>query len=132
MGFKNWWNALAFLRDSRANYSQDMARLGGMIRAVSSQHHVDVIALNARIDQLDKLVKDRTDIAVDFGYEDPSCVIVVGRYRNHDYVQTYRLHDQELGQLIDRLREMEHHGVVRRLDAPPMVRAVFKREVHDL
>jgi len=52
MGFKNWWNALAFFRDLRTNYSQDMARLGGMIRAVSSQHHVDVIALNARIDQL--------------------------------------------------------------------------------
>jgi hypothetical protein len=133
MGFKNWWNALAFLRDLRANYSQDMARLGGMIRAVSSQHHVDVIALNARIDQLDKLVKDRTDIAVDFGYMwDSSHVIVLGRYRNRDYVQTYRLDHQEFVQLIDRLRAMERHGVVRRLDAPPAVRAVFERDVHAL
>jgi phosphoribosylanthranilate isomerase len=132
MGFKNWWNALAFLRDLRANYSQDMARLGGMIREVSSQHHVDVIALNARIDQLDKLVKDRTDIAVDFGYKDSSHVIVIGRYRNLDYVQTYRLDDQEFVQLIDRLRAMERHGIVRRLDAPPVVRAVFERDVHDL
>jgi hypothetical protein len=116
MGFKNWWNALAFLRDLRANYSQDMARLGGMIRAVSSQHHVDVIALNARIDQLDKLVKDRTDIAVDFGYKDPSCVIVVGRCRRAPLA--VHLVDEQL------------HGVP--LDAPPMVRAVFERDVHAL
>ncbi len=133
MGFKNWSNALAFLRDLRANYSQDMARLGGMIRSVSSQHHVDVIALNARIDQLDKLVKDRTDIAANVGYSgNRSYVIVIGRYQNVDYVQTYELGDMELSGLIDSLRYIERHGVVRQLDSPPMVRAVFKREVHDL
>jgi hypothetical protein len=134
MGFKNWWNALAFLRDLRANYSQDMARLGGMIRAVSSQHHVDVIALNARIDQLDKLVKDRTDIAANVGYSGDrgSYVIVIGRYRNVDYVQTYKLGDMTFFEVLDSLHKMERHGVVRRLDAPPAVRAVFKREVHDL
>jgi hypothetical protein len=133
MGFKNWWNALAFLRDLRANYSQDMARLVGMIRAVSSQHHVDVIALNARIDQLDKLVKDRTDIAVDVGRMGrKNHVIVIGRYKNVDYVQTYELGDMEFLGLIDSLRYIERHGVVRRLDAPPVVRAVFERDVHAL
>ncbi len=133
MGFKNWWNALAFLRDLRANYSQDMARLGGMIRAVSSQHHVDVIALNARLDQLDKLIKDRTDIAANVGYSgDRSYVIAIGRYRNLDYVQTYELGDMEFSGLLDSLRKIERYGVVRRLDAPPVVRAVFERDVHAL
>ena len=133
MGFKNWWNALAFLRDLRANYSQDMARLGGRIRAVSSQHHVDVIALNARIDQLDKLVKDRTDIAANVGHRGPkNHVIVIGRYKNVDYVQTYELGDMEFLGLLDMLHKIERHGVVRRLDAPPVMRAVFERDVHAL
>lgn len=53
---------------------------------------------------------------------------VEGRYRNADYVQSYTLDTPDLASLIGQLKQMERSGVVRRLDGPPMVRAVFERE----
>jgi len=83
---------------------------------------------HTRINALEKLVRDRTNISVDVGFRTASHVIVVGRYRNADYVQTFALDTPDLNVLIDRLREMERYGTVQRVDAPPLFRAVFNRE----
>lgn len=58
-------------------------------------------------------------------------MIVVGRYRNADYVQTYALDTPNLAVLIGQLRQMERCGAVRRVDAPPLFRAVFERDRHE-
>jgi len=86
---------------------------------------------NARIAEIEKLVRERTNIAVDVGFKSASHVIVVGRYKNADYVQTYALDTPDLAALIDQLRQMERHGAVRRVDAPPQFRAVFERDRHE-
>lgn len=83
----------------------------------------------ARITELEQLVKDRTNIAVDLGFRSANHVIVVGRYKNADYVQTFQINGQ-LNDIVDRLREMEKYGEVRRVDGPPAVRAVFNRELN--
>jgi hypothetical protein len=85
-------------------------------------------AAHARIAELEKLVRDRTNIAVDVGFKTASHVIVVGRYRNADYVQTYALNMPDMGPLIAQLRQMERYGEVRRIDAPPVFKAVFEPE----
>lgn len=91
----------------------------------------DIQRAHARIEELEKLVRDRTNIAVDVGFRGASHVIVVGRYKNADYVQTYSLDTPHLTALIGQLRDMERHGSVRRVDAPPQFRAVFERDLHD-
>lgn len=113
------------------------------LRAIVATHDADLTTLRRRMDDLarlrdrmddlDRLVRERTDIAVDVAYQGPdrTHVIVVGRYRNRDYVQTYSYQPEDFLGLMERLRDMERHGIVRQLDGPPMVKAVFERERRD-
>ena len=98
------------------------------LKTIVAGYDTDMRNAHARIAELEKLVRDRTNIAVDVGFKSASHVIVVGRYKNTDYVQTYTLDMPDLASLIGQLKQMELCGVVRRLDGPPMLRAVFERE----
>lgn len=85
----------------------------------------------SRIVQAENLIKDRTDIAVDAHVtnHNPNQIIVTGRYRNRDYVQVFTLADNELGTLVEQLREMQRYGVVNKIDAPIGFRNVIEREL---
>lgn len=98
------------------------------LKAIVAGYDADLRNAHARITELEKLVKDRTNIAVDVGFRSASHVIVIGRYRNADYVQTFEMDTPSLGGLIDQLRERERYGKVARVDAPPVFRAVFERD----
>lgn len=101
-------------------------------KAIVSSYDADLADAHRRITQLETLVRERTNIAVDVGFKTATHVIVVGRYKGADYVQTYSVDPKDLTHLIDLLRRMERYGAVRRIDGPPVVRAVFEREVHVL
>jgi hypothetical protein len=96
--------------------------------SIVKSYDSDLRRSRVMISDLEAIIRDRTDIAVDVGFRDASHVIVVGRYRNTDYIQTFSVNTPDLAHLIDRLHAMERHGVVRRIDAPPSVKAVFHRE----
>lgn len=100
------------------------------LREMVANYDSDLCKAHARISELETLVRDRTNIAVDVGFKTASHVIIVGRYKDADYVQTYGLDTPDLAVLIDQLRQMERHGAVRRVDAPPQFRAVFRRDRH--
>jgi hypothetical protein len=79
--------------------------------------------------QLGLLVRERTNIAVDVNFKSANHVIVIGRYRNSDYVQTYSIPEKDLFNIIAELKEMEKYGNAKRIDAPPIFKAVFERDV---
>ena len=99
------------------------------LRFVVKSYVTDMRALRRRMDELDKLIAERTDIAVDVRFREPNYVIVVGRYGNTDYVQTYSVKSDDLGYLIDMLKRMERHAQVRIVDAPPGMKAVVRSMV---
>jgi len=101
------------------------------LKTIVARYDNDFSKEHARIMELEKLIRERTNIAVDVGVAGTSHVIVVGRYRNVDYVQTYALNTPDLATLIEQLQQMERYGVVRRVDAPPQFRAVFERVRHE-
>lgn len=119
-----WFKKLAFVV---ANYESDVSQTHTHIKTLEC----NLTALHARADYLDKLVKERTDLAVDVNFNEPNYVIVIGRYQKVDYIQTYSLRHTDFSQLVDPLKEMGKHGQIRRLDAPPQFRAVFERSVRD-
>ena len=98
------------------------------LKAIVSRYDTDLRNAHNRIAVLEAIVRDRTNIAVDVGFRDANHVIVIGRYKNSDYVQTFHLPERELGPLIDRLREMSRYGRITRVDAPPVFRAAFERD----
>ena len=104
-----------------------MIKLIRKLMAIAANYDGDFRRLRSRIDDLDALVRDRTNIAVDVGFRGANHVIVVGRYRNTDYVQTYTLDGLDIGEMIEHLRRLEKNAVVRRVDAPPVFRASFER-----
>ena len=101
------------------------------LKMIVMSYERDLKNAHARITELEKLMRDRTNIAVDVGFKSANHVIVVGRYKNADYVQSYSLDTPDLTALIEQLRQMERHGAVKRMDAPPAFRAVFERGIRD-
>ncbi|MBR7777399.1 hypothetical protein [Undibacterium rugosum] len=98
------------------------------LRRIVESHDVELCAAHARIAQLETVLRERTNIAVDVGFRDGNHVIVIGRYKNTDYVQTYSLSDGDISAIIEQLRMMERYGAVKRVDAPPRIRGVFAHE----
>lgn len=96
------------------------------LRQIVRGYDEDRLRMARAMEQLEKLVRDRTDIAVDVNAAGGSYAIVVGRYRGADYVQTFHFHDRDLGELIAQMRNMERFANVGRVDAPPGIRAVVK------
>jgi hypothetical protein len=85
--------------------------------------------LSRRVEFAEKLIKDRTTISADLNYRGGGQIIIIGRYRNEDYIQTYSVPDRDLRGLIETLRNMQRYGAIRRIDAAPQLRAVIKREI---
>lgn len=91
----------------------------------------DLTRLNRRCEAVEGIIRERTDIAADVSLSKRgiNSVIVLGRFRGCDYVQTFQLQPDDLESLIKQLQAMEKFGKVRLVDAPPQVAGVFKREL---
>jgi hypothetical protein len=100
------------------------------LRLIVDAYHTDLLRTREKLAALETLVRDRTEISVDLGFREKNYAVVVGRYRGSDYVQTYILREADLVGLIEQLRDMERHGHLDRIDAPPQFRAVFKRDLN--
>lgn len=98
------------------------------LHRIVDSHDTELRAAHERISQLEKVLRERTNIAVDVGFRNGNHVIVIGRYKNTDYVQTHSLRDNDVGAIIEQLRMMERYGAVTRVDAPPNIRGAFSRE----
>jgi hypothetical protein len=76
-------------------------------------------------------VNERCEVHADIHYKSPHQIIVIGRYKNHDYVRIFGVSEPSFYQLIERLRAEEHHSRVGRFDMPgnwPTISAVYERE----
>lgn len=96
------------------------------LRYVVKHYTADLALQRAQLRSLETVIKERTDIAVEVGYYGDNYVIVVGRFKGRDYIQTHRVQSTDLANLIEQLRAMEKFGTVRRVDAPPIIRGVFR------
>lgn len=97
------------------------------LRRIVGAYSSDQLAMHNRILELEALVRERTNIAVDVGFRECNHVIVLGRYKGADYIQSYSVQSDSLAHLVDQLKQMERFGNVRRIDAPPQFRAAFAR-----
>lgn len=86
---------------------------------------------NARADEAERVIRERTDIHVDISPSgrDPHVVVMIGKYHGRDFVQTYSIRESEFKNMLDRLLEMKRYGEVRRIDAPPNMRSYLDRMI---
>ena len=106
------------------NYSVDLFKLKNRLDMLE----VYVANQQARIQTLEHLIREHTNIAVDVGFRDGHHVIVVGHLKGADYVQTFAVQEQDIAQLVGILKDMERYGKVVRIDAMPYISACIKNE----
>lgn len=86
--------------------------------------------LEKEVGLLRNRVNELTTVHADIHPYNADIVIVVGRYRNSDYVRVFNLPEQSISGVIERLREMEKHAKVGHFDISPHIdiRALYDRE----
>lgn len=85
---------------------------------------------NKTLTALEERIRVLTTVSADIGLHPKAAnwAIVVGRYRNTDYVQTVSLTGPDFAALVEQLRYMRKIGVIQYLDAPPSIRATILRD----
>lgn len=118
-----WFQELKYIV---RNYASDIAKKDQQILDLRKQ----LAAASQKADRTNQLLRDRTDMGVDISYsrKEDSWVILVGRFKGQDYVQTFSMNSENFDGMIQICREMQKTAVLRRCDAPPIFRSVLERE----
>src|SRR5690606_22158489 len=98
------------------------ARLPGLVQKLQSEQ----TAVLRRVHQLEDTLREHVTTGVDVPAtaRDSGLAIVVGRYRNHDYVRVFELRSGDFSGLVDQLRAVERVSGRRYYDTPPQIRGM--------
>lgn len=99
------------------------------LRRIVRRYDREVQHLHERISQLETLIRERTDIAVSAGFRQDSYIVVMGRYRGADYVETFRIADPALDYIVEILKSICKTADAKIVDAPPSFREVIKNQL---
>lgn len=77
-----------------------------------------------------KTIQERTDLNTDIAFTKHSHthVIVMGRYKNRDYVEVFSIRSDNLNDVVPILRDMQEHAKLRHADGPISLKEVLNRE----
>jgi hypothetical protein len=131
MGLKSIRNFIKTLCRMVKSYESDKAR---MEKAIADYHDAKVAlsAIKAEYERVHAVLFDGTTIHADVHCKsdgDRNQVIVIGRYRNADYINVFDLPDNDMRHLIDTLREQSRDGRIGRIDAMPGMKQMI---IHDM
>lgn len=118
-----WFQELKYIV---RNYHSDLAAKEQQIRDLKRQ----LEGLGQESYRMHQILKAHTDMGVDISYsrKESSWIILVGRFKGQDYVQTFALDSEDFEGMIHSCREMQKTAVLRRCDAPPIFRSVLESE----
>jgi hypothetical protein len=102
-----------------------ITNLQSRLKAAEHRH----AGLMTRIAELEGIVKARTQVGADFGYNRRNnYIVMVGTINgDRDYVQTFMLPGNTFNELHQHLRHLSRNATIRAVDAPPEFRAVRER-----
>lgn len=112
------------------NYLKKAKAWLAKLRYIVSNYDRDIRVLHAQLHQAEKIIRERTDIAVDVpvSQRSPCQVFIVGQYNGADYLQTYSFQPRDMAEVLDHMRVLSKFGIIRRVDAPIFMRQVFQKE----
>lgn len=96
-------------------------------------HSNRIDRLVKRVSLSESLIEFRTTVHADVNYKSGlDSIIVVGRYRNHDYVRCFQVESKDFHEFIEIFRRIEPRGRVGRIDVPfPSATGVVERLKRD-
>ena len=105
-----------------------MIKLIQRIKAALRFTEIEGPLLYKKIRELEAALAHRTEVSCDIHYRGQSYAIMVGRYRNVDYVECFGLGDGDFNEMVERLRSRARYTSLSKVDVPMNFHAVFKRE----
>ncbi len=101
------------------------------IAAIVETHNESLLVLNRRIANAERMIKHRTEISADVHarINHLNHIVLVGRYRNNDYVEIFSIRNDSMDSLVQQLAHMQKYAQVHRIDAPCNYSQVIKREL---
>lgn len=92
-------------------------------------HPNKINTLVKEVQESNKMISERTTVHADVHLKSGmDNIIVVGRYKNHDYVRCFEVESRDFHGLIETLRRIEPSGRVGRIDVPfPSFSGVVER-----
>jgi len=93
----------------------------------SHPHRMD--RLVKRVQASERMISARTTVHADIHYKSGfDSIIVVGRYRNHDYVRCFNVESKDFHEFIEIFKRIEPSGRIGRIDVPfPSFSGVVER-----
>lgn len=109
------------------NYDRNF---GGLLSHQELQNK-RILSLRSAIDDLDEVLRERTQLAVDVpamrNY--PATVVLVGRYNENDFVQVYQIFPEDFGALVDHVKQLSRYAKLTNVDAPFQLREYIRKEI---
>lgn len=87
---------------------------------IARKYENDLKGILYRVDDLHKRMGEHTVVHADIHYRRADQIIVIGRYRNHDYVRVFNVDTKTFGELIEYLKRIEPQAAIGRWDLPCM------------
>ena len=83
-----------------------------------------------KMNELSVRINERTTVHADIHMKTPSLVIVVGKYKGHDYVRAFPVDHESLHGLIEYIKRVEPRARVGRMDMTPRIKfsSVYPRK----
>jgi hypothetical protein len=88
------------------------------IREDLNQHRSFV---HSKVEEL----KDYTRVDADVGFRGNNTIILTGVYKNRAYVKFYDLPPGLFERMVDELKYMRQHALIRHIDSPPSFHGTF-------
>ena len=85
---------------------------------VSAEYDKDKEAVRWAIGKLHDRIGKHTTIHADIHWKRPHQIIVVGKYKNRDYVRVFDVRAEDLAYLVEHLKALEPRAKVGRFDMP--------------
>ncbi len=70
-------------------------------------------------------LKEYTRVDADLGFRGNNTIILTGVYKNKGYVYFYDMGDGEFEKMVEQLKNMRDHSLIRHIDAPPQFHGIF-------
>jgi len=97
------------------------------LKLIVARYDDDRNRLLSRVEQAEQTIIDRTEVHADINLVGNCTAIMIGRYKNRDYIQTFNMDQRDFNSVVDWMNELKKRGHVQYVDAPPMLDVVIER-----
>lgn len=70
-------------------------------------------------------LKDYTRVDGDIGFRGNNTIVLTGVYRNKGFVRFYDIGDGEFAGMVEQMKYMKDHALIRNIDKPPHLHGIF-------